>query len=167
MARKTILPIGIYSEGTLRSQDLIDALLPELESIKLSREDREKIRGFRLEYDGIDPDSDTTLIDGESIETDMALSDLYQDLCYMADAYTPAYCYFGSTEGDGACIGVWPSVPEDGDGDVYRSEDSPSAEDKTARPFGYWLSVNDHGNGTLYARIGRSWARYREIWSVV
>ena len=182
--RPTTLPIGTISEGTLKPEDLIDALLPAIEGLRLSRTDRTTVRRLRAEYaQYADVDHDDS--------TREALSEAYDELAQLAESLVPAYCAFGAHEGDGACIGVWPYVPENGDDDVHRSADGPhtyrvsmtrtradgylpcdtcggrASDHLVAASKPYWLHVNDHGNATLYARIGKTWGRYREVWSVV
>jgi len=160
--RSRYLAIGTISEGTLRPEDLIPAYLDALRPVRLSRTHR---REFRLidaayrKFAGRDDDRDAE----QYWESD-APEDL-DDLYTMADDYCPPYCHVGSTDGDGALIGVWPSVEsarEDTD-EVVQGIQPRWPEDGRR----YWLSINDHGNATLYARIGRTWARYRAIWSVV
>jgi hypothetical protein len=147
--RPTTLRLGVISEATLLPADLIDALLPELERLRLSRAERQTVREIRrdLETDGGDnPDP----------------FDMWQTLCDIADNHTPDFAWFGSHEGDGACIGVWASLDslEEAirDGEVLTG---PAGEEARA---GLVADVSDHGNVTLYS-VTRG--KRREIWSVV
>lgn len=170
--KPTTLCTGTISEGTLRTEDLIDALLPELEQLRLTRAERIEVREIRAHVDRATDPTDPDWDQDEERDWD------YDALCQIADAHVPAYSYFGALDGDGACIGVWPILPEYHDEDVQRSSEPPhtAAADAAccdiddhaeANRRAYWLHVNDHGNATLYARTGKTWARYREVWSVV
>lgn len=162
--RPTTLAIGTISSGTLRLEDLIPALLNELEALRLTRAERGTVRQIRrcVDQEGY--------FDGAMVETgslgqpaDADPDDDYAELTTIADNHCPDYCYVGSLEGDGAALGCWPIVPESTDEDVFRSVYYPTDRVATTdRP--YWLHVNDHGNATLYRRAGRRWL---ECWSVV
>lgn len=87
--------------------------------------------------------------------------------------YAPEYCYVGSTEGDGACIGCWPILEEVQravrDGEILGVSDTSELQGACRLPLStdravFALHVNDHGNATLYRRAGQVW---REVWSVV
>lgn len=53
----------------------------------------------------------------------------------------PPYCYFGTTPGDGACFGFWPSID---DCDLPRLDDLAGVtRDHRGEDV---LIVNDHGN---------------------
>lgn len=176
-ARPTRLPIGVISEGTLRTDDLVDALIDALSSLRLSRADRATVReaqrALQAYHDAGDDAADDDP-DGPVEALDLVLD----DLTTMADAYAPDYAYYGSTDGDGACIGIWPSIPDGFDDDVYRAGGPPSTTRAASRAVTvqhgrfrheyagqpYWLDVNDHGNCTLYRRAGNRWI---EVWSVV
>ena len=178
--RPRTLPIGTISEATLRPEDLISALLPELQALHLSKADRTKVRELAREFDK-DPDDSEGWI--------------WEDLTDLADRYCPPFTYFGSTEGDGACIGVWPSVEsaieacKDGEiwaehdrtvpvkGTLWQTErapgyakfhgDQPERDTwRSAVPRGeLFVTFSDHGNISLYQSLGAG--RSREIWGVV
>lgn len=160
------LPIGCFSEGTLLLSDLIPAYLDLLRHVRMSRVDRNAYRKLRAEWNGFPDDKEIDDTDDE------APGFMLEELQGIADNYAPPYAYVGTSEGDGACFGVFVSMPESHDEDVVRSSLVPG-EWSTRAALGdeadraLWLHVNDHGNATLYARVGRSWARYREVWSVV
>lgn len=162
--KPTTLPIGTISEGTLRPEDLIPALLDALQGIRLSREDRTKVREIARMVDQYDADNDEPqTILGEIIDAD-TYGGFADDLQTIAEGYAPPYAYVGTLDGDGACFGVWPTIPEDRDEDVTRVDAGGAwyRPGKVSTP--YVLEVNDHGNATLYERRGRQW---REVWSVV
>lgn len=98
------LQIGEISNGTLNPEDLIPSYLWELERLRLNREERAFVRKIRKAseqegyYDGNGEDGSADLV--EDLAT---LSDIM-------DNHVPPYAYFGSIEGDGACIGVWPAL---------------------------------------------------------
>jgi hypothetical protein len=154
--KKTTLPIGTISSGTLRLEDLIPALASELDALRLTRSERKTVR----EALAFDPDVEND--DPEEAQY------LYDALCGIAENHCPDYAYFGSTEGDGAEIGVWPSIDsikEDSkyDDGTVRKINAGDAFPKTSA-YAYVMSVTDHGNVTLYRRSGRRWI---EVWSVV
>lgn len=183
--KPTTLPLGTISSGTLRTEDLLPAMLEVLEPLRLTRAERALIRQTRqfwyltqnkLECGSCeqyhphsyvddcrndaervsDPDELTT---SEREQLDSDLAELYA----IADAHCLDYCYCGSTEDDGAEIGVWIS---------WNAIDEPDSDDQmckvaeldTGRKTDYQCVVSDHGNATLYRRAGRRWI---EIWTVV
>jgi hypothetical protein len=155
--KPTTLAIGSISNGTLRAEDLIPAMLDALEPLRLTRAERNIIQRARIQHDYLEQDREA--------ELDESLTDLYT----IADDHCPDYCYCGATEGDGAEIGVWPnhdSIADDIHGGTIRActdcnvpDDPPGDTDQT-----HAHCVNDHGNSTLYRRAGRRWV---ECWSVV
>lgn len=160
--KRATLPIGTISEGTLRTEDLITSLLWALEQIKLTRTERDTVSRIRRESnraESVEPEA------GEPepvtyFETEAAAFDL-EELQTIASDHCPEYCDFGSSEGDGARIGVWPSLDSvDADG-IERVAEMPTAN--AFAPY-YVLQVSDHGNATLCRRAGNRWI---EVWSVV
>jgi hypothetical protein len=160
-SKPTTLPLGTISEGTLRPEDLIPAYLDALSSLRLSKADRARLilerRAFQSWQNGDHAYDDAAFVD---------------ELTMMLENYCPDYAYFGSLEGEGACFGVWPvqelfTDTHQGsyDGFVYRANDT-EAMHAGGIPTGYShvLSVNDHGNVTLYRRAGNRWIK---VWSVV
>lgn len=147
------LPIGQISEATLRMEDLIPALLWDLKRLRLTRQERSIVNTVAA---AAEQDEDREYWQETAHED-------YEDLCTIAEAHCPDYAYFGSTDGDGACIGVWPIMPDENDEDVFRMS---AGNEFSSVPgvFGYVLSVTDHGNCTLYRRTGTRWI---EVWAVV
>ena len=166
--KPTMLAIGSISTGTLRVEDILPAVLDALGDLRLTREERAVVMQARGELEQWeefidDPDEGAR----EDLETT-----LYVTLFDIADAHCPDYCYFGGHPGDGADIGVWPawdSLSGDSsdpgytggpEGDGYVSD----ARDTAGPGHTHALEVNDHGNATLYRRVGTRWV---ECWSIV
>ena len=97
--RTSTLPLGTVSDATLRLEDLIPAVLGALSTIRLTK-------GERITCHAIAATSEHASEDAPYWAED-AHED-YETLCTIAESHVPDYCYFGSIEGDGACIGVWP-----------------------------------------------------------
>lgn len=173
MKRNSVLDLGSYSSGTLRSEDLAETFLDLAERLRVSKSDRAAVRKLRAEYDQI--------IRVNADETDVPFSDenlseIVDELQELLGNYVPDYCYFGAHEGDGADFGVW--IVEDlffdtrqgsYDGMVYRAGTFPGDDptlDAEARAddYRFWLFVNERGNCALYRKAGRRWI---EVWSVV
>lgn len=159
--KDTTLPLGTISEGTLCPEDIIPALLDALDGLRLASEDRKAVWRLAAEWNSHDPETDLSAVELDDFDPQEILADL-EDL---ASRYTPAFCYYGTLEGDGACFGVWISWDElrlcSQTGDIVaqsRETASPDAE--------FALEVSDHGNPTLYYRNG-SRSPWREVWAVV
>lgn len=167
--KPSALPIGEFSSGTLRPEDVVPALLDLASAVRLSRADRFAVRRLGAEFAAWE-DRPDRFPDFDPIE-------VWDELDLLLGNYAPDYARFGSLEGDGACLGVWPLVDEAAE-EARRfargrgSEVAPSREAAEAawrnreadRPW-LALEVNDHGNATLFRRIGPG--RWREVWSVV
>lgn len=179
------LKLGTISHATLRQQDLIPAYVSALEDLNdtittnapddadsqrehvnasanitalLAKIEQNQLRISALE-DLADLDDDSEYWDSEEAGWD--LEELEQTLAN----FTPAYCYFGCTEGDGSDFGVWPcmeQLEEDAEeGEVLKVEDTSAIP---ADYVGYAMHVNDHGNVTLYScNKGEN----REVWAIV
>lgn len=160
--RSRTLPIGTISEGTLRPEDIVPELLYLGRNLRMSRADRKTFAEIERSVSRFEePDEDDP--DG-----DYGYQEVLDELYALLDNYCPDFCYLGSTEGDGACIGVWlvsdfRQQIEDEGGLV-----TPDANGATMIPsshIGYVLAVSDHGNATLMwkAKNGRT----RVLWSIV
>ena len=153
------LPIGEYSSGTLREEDLLPCFIDILDELRLSRRDRQEVERIKRDMERED-----------YYESGDAHDDLNETVFDMMDCYTPPYCYFGNIVGDGSCFGCridHESIQESVfDHDVYYTKEDGSGVPKGYR--GYIMSVNDHGNMTLYKRVSFG-TGYRDIvqWSVV
>lgn len=155
--KPTTLAIGVISEGTLRPEDLIPAFLDALDTVRLSRKDRKtasailKAETERSKAEELTP---------EQVEEQQ--EDLWE-LHGLLEQAAPEYCFFGASDGDGACFGVWPDwnrLDEDHRaGEIGRGDCLPSVG-----RFAFWLQINDHGNATLWRRAGRRWVK---VWDVV
>jgi hypothetical protein len=150
--RSRVLRIGTISEGTLRTEDLLAAYLWDLSSLRLSREDRHTLRAIQARVNAADDDAEYWQEDA---------SDDLDALQAMAESYTPDYAYHGTLAGDGAHFGVWPDI------DSVRDDGNAIGALPPPGDYGrkYYLQVTDHGNATLYRRLGTR--RWREVWSVV
>ena len=128
--------IGTISEGTLRTEDLLQAFADELEAINPSDSTLGEARAF--------------MDDGITDERPEMVNDLQDAL----NEYAPPFCYFGTLEGDGADFGFWPdheaiqelidnsieeSVSVDADHAIQSSEHVNEVE-------GVRIVVSDHGN---------------------
>lgn len=162
MARRThkLVTIGIYSEGTLRPIDMLRAALSALDGVRLTRIEnaaRRRSRVVSRRYATMRRDAG---IDAYDAETLLAY---YSDLVEIIEAHSPAYTYWGSSEGDGACIGLWPDVRAVEEDIRYGELASPDTM-RAERRAGLAVEISDHGNVTLY-RVYKN-GNAREIWGV-
>lgn len=81
----------IISEGTLRSDDLFEAFVAYLETVRPFNTE-----WFREEWK-----------DADEFNRDFLLN---ENLFDAMDEAAPPGMYFGASEGDGACFGYWPIV---------------------------------------------------------
>lgn len=141
MTSRTYYPaIGSVSEGTMRTEDLLDTFSSELsyhmKRMRLSRDQRKRFNA--------------TLRDARAEAWDMnhpgdaqTVSEIVDELFNALDEIAPPYCTFGSAEGDGASYGFWPCINMHGD-DLPRL---PAGDDIPPELWGEdVLLVNDHGN---------------------
>lgn len=110
--KPTTLPIGTISSGTLRLEDLIPALISALEDLRLTKAERKTINAVRRML------ADDRYFTNDWPQDVQTPDEDYDELTQIADSHVPDYCYFGSTEGDGAEIGVWPVHDDDDYADV-------------------------------------------------
>jgi hypothetical protein len=164
--RRQTLRLGSISSGTLRTEDLLPAFLETAEALRLSAEDRRKVRGIRKEWDALQDEIEN----GAARDTEIEAmgEDVLRDIEDILNAHCPDYCSFGAHEGDGSDFGVWPTdieIPwhEAGNDDIGKSAELPKASDVAQW---HWLTVTDHGNCTLWRKThgGRRWT---ECWSLV
>ena len=179
--KPTTLEIGTISHGTMRVQDTMPALLSALDGIRLSAADRQTCSGVERCLDAWIA-LDALFVDAEdqgsaaSADADDLLYDLEIEmndtLIPLAESYVPDYCYVGSHPEDGSDLGVWPcdellddTTQGSYDGYCWRlGENTHPTEVTIPDNMSHALSVNDHGNATLYRRGGRGWT---ECWSTV
>lgn len=99
----------VVSEGTLRTYDLVTAMLPYVRKVAPA------------EYQqlfftcGMTPEYVTALEDGESHPywDSEASDELQNNLHELLSDAAPEGFYFGSHPGDGAAIGFWPSYDDE------------------------------------------------------
>jgi hypothetical protein len=136
------LDIGSISHGTLRAQDLAEALRFELS--------RMTYRNAKL-YDELDAIAHD---EGRDEEHD---SDVIADAIDALQSYAPMFCYVGFHEGDGSDLGCWPDhdAIESAirDGDAIKIEDLADLDSLAISELNganVAIHVNDHGNMTVY-----------------
>lgn len=142
----SVVEIGSYTHGTLRSEDLIDAALCCL--IKL---DKEQAIAYREEFEAMD-----------EINVQEHGGDLYEEITNKIDALLPPYLYWGCTEGDGSDIGIWPS--HDSIQEAIRDKELRAGEDWPEVVEGDFLHISDHGNMEYYVAENGKWVSQ---WSCV
>ena len=150
--------IGAISEGTMRDDDILPTFLSELRQYDPTRADE-----IESAYPWIN-DDDYADVDADD------LAACNKELWGALEDCAPAYIFFGSTEGDGACYGFWPAYDaaetsedvlkiETGDPWHYCLETGQIAvfgRSPFVREASYVLVISDHGNATLIdAATGR------------
>lgn len=137
------LSLGSLSHGTLRAQDLADAVLDALRD--MGYDDKPMLRDLAT-IAGYDDD------DSPMEWADECVSDGIDAL----QEYAPPFCYVGMHEGDGSDLGVWPmpdAVQEAiRDGDAIAIDDLSDLDSLSVAECkaSYAVHVNDHGNMILY-----------------
>jgi hypothetical protein len=136
------LDIGSISHGTLRAQDLAEALRFELS--------RMTYRNAKL-YDELDAIAHD---EGRDEEYD---SEVINDAIDALQDYAPMFCYVGFHPGDGSDLGCWPdhdaiesAVRE---GDAIKIDDLSDLDSLAISELcgaNVAILVNDHGNMTVY-----------------
>jgi hypothetical protein len=151
--------IGSVSHGTMRSEDLIDSFIYELQQQKpLSRRHRKLIREIQKRIKA------SARLERQGAESYYHTEDASEDVDSLFDAldcYAPTGFYFGAHPGDSSDYGFWLSENFVEDFDGLR------VSDLAEIPTGYCgevLHVNDHGNVSLYAKSRSS---LRELWAIV
>lgn len=163
------LTIGSLSEGTLKTEHLMESLIYEMRQIHKQTDDP-TLGTLIAEYEkDFEPYED---VDGTDLEQ---LEHLFEESIDALQTYVPDYCYLGMSENDGASFGVWISWEsiEDGvhDGSIYQGQDV-DRDSIDPKKHAYILDTNDHGNATLY---GLYFLRtpdgmvptFSEVWAVV
>ena len=144
------LSIGSLSHGTLRAQDLADALLDALRA--MGHDDKTLLRDLATIAGHDDDDDDDDDNDSPMEWADECINDGIDAL----QEYAPPFCYVGMHEGDGSDLGVWPMLDavqeaiREGDAitiDDLADLDSLSVAECKAS---YAVHVKDHGNMSLY-----------------
>ena len=160
--------VGSISQGTLKTDDLLTAFGNELEwQIKrngafLSMPENFPMRDRLAKLLG--ESQDAWQDDGETLQDEENASELVSELQDALGEFCLPYFYFGTHPGDGSDFGFWPieidEIKEQVGFVSSESQDSPDADF-----IGEWLSVNDHGNCTLYVR--NQDGSDTEIWGIV
>lgn len=152
----------IISEATLRLEDLIPALANAL----LEEKDDEVAKEVHAQCDGAPLDNERD----PWWQTEEPMW-LYEELTQIAYAVAEPFCYFGSSEGDGACIGWFADVDSVEEAARY-SEDV--IKIAAGDPMPEWdatefvAEVTDHGNVTLWQRhMHNGFREWRQVWSVI
>lgn len=179
--RKHKPTIGSISHGTMRDEDLIPCFLDEIKRIDPARITKlrkdpawKKVTDKLGETNGryFLPFAFTGLDGVITLVTENEIADYTAELFDILNELAPPYCSFGSSEGDGSDYGFWPdfetakenvefiSAPPKWNRSEQEGIDIPPKGFK-----GEWLSINDHGNVTLYYRNSKG--QDKEIWSVV
>lgn len=164
MKRIRYLSIGVISEGTLKTDDLLSEAAWTLEQCcKRNKSVR-----------GIDLRTKQRLIkrahvilgtwDEEDFEDTSDASNLLDEIIAALDDFAPPFCSVGFHEGDGACFGCF--ISHDSiemalqDREITQINDWNEANDP-----GQYLFVNDHGNMSLYTKFANH--KTREEWAIV
>jgi hypothetical protein len=162
--------IGAVSDGTMRPEDLIPAFCDELRELDTEGEYTSLLAEAS---DLMDLWSETD--EDEEHEDDGNASEILGELFDALDSFSAPYCYFGASEGDGACYGWFPSWDSIRDaihdGEIlalgegkYDKRWEDLTEEEQDSFTGYVLHVSDHGNATLYTVAG---GKMEEVWGVV
>ena len=146
--------IGTISEGTLKTEDLLQAFADELSGYQPTQHSSLLEDAWVLANHANDERDapDQTMWEENASFIVNNLQDALNELA-------PPFCYFGTLEGDGACFGFWPdheaiqdliensveeSVSVDADHAIQSSEHV--NEDEGVR-----ICVSDHGNIEIYS----------------
>ena len=164
---QTHFDIGTISEGTLKTEDIGNNLIWDMDRLELDNTDLVLFKKLKREFS-----EEIERLEESEEEYSEKLEYIFDETKEIADNYTPDYCYLGMHQGDGADFGVWPEPElfEDTrqggfDGFVFTSTiETNSVEEHVPAEYTHYLAVNDHGNCTLWSRDGDTWT---ECWSVV
>jgi hypothetical protein len=152
-----IASFGSISSGTMRPQDIMPDFIWELRHLghrdkKLTIIENRVDRALNGQYG-----------EDDAYFTDEQCSWDIESLTDMLNEHSPSYGYFGSHPGDGSDYGFWLSENFEYEYDGLKID----VEDLDKVPSHYVgeiLTVNDHGNMTLYWKSAR---KLKEIWAVV
>lgn len=161
--KPTTLPLGTISHGTVKPTDLIPDFIAAMKYVQAARPDRLKLDALEKEFARIT--SNDIVLEGD----EDALDEVLVDVMTIMENYVPAYCRFGSHEGDGSDYGVWVDdnaidFAKEND-DLHHGENPPQPDDYNGNPPRFWLQTNDHGNATLFRYSGLG--KWAVVWSVV
>ena len=127
--------VGSISHGTLRNEDLLEAFAYELACLADidDKQAAELVRDARAVTD----------FDSEQA------SELVEALLDALNELAPAFCYFGTHEGDGSDFGFWPIM--EAIEELPKVSDPSEVENMLGEECAF---VNDHGNVTVYGADG-------------
>ena len=149
---------GSVSSGTMRDEDLLDALSYEL----AYQMKRQTARFPRRALRALINEAKRTLSAGEDSPLWEGATDVVAELFDALEQFAPAYGYFGAHPGDGSDYGFWLSD------EIEHNFDGPKVTDlnEVAPDYrGEVLQISDHGNMTLLTASGRG--TFSVIWSLV
>ena len=137
------LSIGSISRGTLRNQDLAQAIYDAL----LSTGAHSKLELLMVElHDVAQGDDDTE-----------SASEIVCDGIEELQSHCPPFCYAGMHQGDGSDLGIWPDFEAIdsaiAEGDLVKIDDLSDLDSLAVSELNganMAVLVNDHGNVTLY-----------------
>ena len=182
MTRK--IQVGTVIEGTLKSEDLLEAFTGEIEYLWLTNTITGQYLDQSIAQTYYDAKEILSKYETETGVDEIEASEIVNELIDKLNENAPPYMYFGTLEGDGANFGWWidrDSLEEDMKGaiptdnpevkwipDCYDQSNQVCTTNRLVSfrtecesTHGYYLEVNDHGNMTLRN------AKREEIWSVV
>ncbi len=166
--------LGSVSSATMRPEDLIPAFVDALDDIREriaapgpTTESADATENRKAEV--IRLDAFLGYMEGRMdtpgyYDSDHPGHDL-EALFERLGEYSPPYCYFGASEGDGCDYGFWVDRSRLDEDRTF--DDLPSGDelpDSAGPAGGYFLTVSDHGNIELYEWDGREWV---SAWSMV
>jgi hypothetical protein len=141
------LAVGSWSEGSTRTEDILDALDSMARSVGIVSSVTDAAAHA---YDAIVSGDDHECDDDDCTAEEYA-SEAADALIDALGEYAPIYCYIGMHPGDGADFGVWPSELALAEA-IENAQPMPSDdESKINIEDGVIITVNDHGNVTVYA----------------
>ena len=109
---------GTVISGTLRSMDLRDAFVEELQSIQMDKDHGLDLPEHRELRDVVED----TILDLMCLGTVYDESDELEAALDILNIFAPVGMYFGAHEGDGADFGWWKDPPTQEDGAMSMTE---------------------------------------------
>ena len=155
---------GSYSTGSLFMGDLIPASLDAAEDAGV---EPAKLKSFHSLWDRLAEFDDEDTIQEIGSEEELNIGKekewLYAEIVQTIEEALPSYFYYGSTEGDGADIGIWPDWPGVEE-DIRCKEIEKYDNLPESKTTDYVVTVTDHGNVTLWVWDEKE---YVEVWGIV
>jgi len=135
---------GPISSGTLRTEDLIDAVMAEIRYVHQDVADPRgniDLGAWPTEFRKVYQEAEK-ITDHESEEAEYILEDLIEKLNELA----PPHLWLGSHPDDPACFGWWYEDPKEWWCDKVTIRDGESFVDTDCEIY---VEINDHGNVTV------------------